>query len=238
MKHLSKILTGVMLVCCAIVFAACGGGQKTLFVSDFTNGNNDLFRNYGSVTDNDNGTITLNKSTDADNGAMTYFGEEDRNFEWVENGYTASITFKIDGAAMTTGQGFTWTVSINDENKEFVDERNMYFRKYDEGVKVGYVYNGSNDAINADATSNEGSVLIPDGWYTANYTFYDDNNVIKLDMSLVNEAGTTVFTVKDAKLSDENDAPITLDTFSGIRYGWVSWMTISNLEVREVKVYQ
>ena len=31
MKHLSKILTGVMLVCCAIVFAACGGGQKTLF---------------------------------------------------------------------------------------------------------------------------------------------------------------------------------------------------------------
>ena len=37
----------------------------------------------------------------------------------------------------------------------------------------------------------------------------DDNNIIKLDMSLVNESGTTVFTVKDAKLSDENDDPIT-----------------------------
>ena len=239
MKKIATISMCFMLILCSFLFAACGESEKILFISDFTNGNNNLFGVYGSVTDNDNKTVTLNKSTTATYGPKTYFEEEDKNFEWVDGGYTASLTFKVDKNSMETNQGFTWTVSINDETLKFVDEKSLFFRKYDKGIKVGYDYNASNDETNAVATSNESSVLLSDGWYTANFKFYEsEENTIKLDICLLNESKINVFIVKDIKLYDENDDAIAFDKFGGIRYGWLSWMTAPSVEVKELKIFK
>ena len=212
---------------------------EAIFAEDFADGNNDVFGVYGTVTKG-NGTVILNKAADQETGPSTYFGKAtDKNTPWTDKGLVVSMKIKIDGAALETGEGFNWTVSLNNtaSPKSYLTERSLYFRKYAEGVRVGYVDNGSSDGINASATaeSNDKSAALADGWYTAEFKYYVKNNNVALTVTVKNAEGTSVFTA-EGNVTDNTNAAIATSKVGGLRYGWMSLMNADSVEVDDLTV--
>lgn len=211
---------------------------ETVFSEDFADGNNDVFGVYGTVTDGD-GTVILNKAADQETGPSTYFGKADKNTPWTEKGLVVSMKIKIDGASLETGEGFNWTVALNNASspKSYLTERSLYFRKYAEGVRVGYVDNGSSDGLNASATAttNDKSAALADGWYTAEFKYYVKNDNAALTITLKNAEGASVFTA-EGNVTDSTHTAIAASQVGGLRYGWMSWMNADSVEVDDLVV--
>lgn len=203
-----------------------------LFYANFLNGNDGVFTSsYGPTVDNADGTISIMPSP-SNTGANTYFGSSDKNIPWKATGVTAKINININSASMSNNEYFNITTAINgdyDGNIAFLGERTIYFRKYSAGVKVGYEENGSSDGINQTATSNSSAVVIPDGNYTiAFYTHKKStDNTIVMDITVINEEGSIIFSVKDGLLSTEIDIA-TEANIAGVRYLWFSSMNVKN----------
>ena len=242
--NILKICAGVAMGIACLGFAACGGTNSNyLYEADFSKADNGVFTTkYGSVTHNaDADTVTINNVDNS--GSMTYFGnDETANTEVNLNSTVVSINIKIDSTSMDVGDGFTWTVSVNgvadtDNNYSFLTERSIYFRNYAEGVKVGYVENGVNDAINQEATSNATAVTLADGWYDVNFAFTttEDNEVV-FTITVVNADDQEVFKQENAKLGSSSATEATTSQVGGLRYGWFSWMSADSVEVSAITV--
>lgn len=196
--------------------------SNELFYISFLNGNDGAFTSlYGDVVDNEDGTISIMPSEN-NAGANTYFGSSDKNIPWKATGVTAKVNIKIDSASMSNNEYFNITTAVNgnyDGNISFIGERSIYFRKYSEGVKVGYEWNGSSDEINKTATSNNSSILLTDGNYTI--TFYthkkSTSNTVVMDIAVINEEDSIVFSVKDCILGND-DGVVSTSNIAGVRY--------------------
>lgn len=265
----NRIITSVcalfMLICCAVLFAACGG-PTTIYQADFSKADNNDFNSYeGSsvVVDTENKVAKIGVGTNKNNqGANTYFGNKTtKNTEVDFSKAVVTLNVKIDSKSMQDGQGFNWTVAVNEkvENSEaeeqkdeslnyaFKSERSVYIRKVGENVKVGYVWNGSSDEINQTATSNATAKILTDGNYDINFAFQtDENNVVTIKITVVNESGKTVFEEDNISLGNSvtNDATqdlftdVKADELSGIRYGWFSWMSVEEIQVNSLTITQ
>lgn len=238
-KGLSFSLLGV-LTTCVMALAGCGGGEKTIYENNFENGNNGAFTSlYGSFTENDN-TITLLKD-DSNVGPNTYFGSETKNIDWQGKNMLVSIKINIENEKFATNEGFNWAVALNGEDGNFINERYLYFRKYDDGVKVGYTANGSSDEINQEATSNDKAKLLNDGWYEIIFDFHEnDENLAKVTIKVM-QNGSEVFKETDAILVNYNSETesyedLKMEDVKGIRYGWFPFMSVPSLEVDDLKV--
>lgn len=206
--------------------------SNALFYANFLNGNDGVFTSlYGTVVDNADGTISIMPNT-SNAGANTYFGSSDKNIPWKATGITAKININIDSASMSNNEYFNITTAVNgnyDGNISFIGERSIYFRKYSEGVKVGYEWNGSSDEINKTATSNSSSILLTDGNYTI--TFYihkkSTSNTVVMDIAVINEEDSIVFSVKDCILGND-DGVVSTSNIAGVRYLWFSSMNVKN----------
>ena len=223
-----------------IIFSACSqvNQQKLLYISDFNNGNNNVFVEYGSVTKNNNATITLYKSATESVGPISYFEEEDKNFEWTKNGFSISIEFKIN--EINENQGFTWSIGINDKNKKNIGNFNLDFRKHKESLQVGYSIGKSNNETNELATLNESSnSLLNNSWLKSVFKFYPDlNNIINTDLTLLDENNNELYSVKKIKLKNLTDYEISEEFIGGIGYCWLSWMSVSSLNLKEIKIFK
>lgn len=241
-KVLKSCLLALVIIPCLFLLSACGGANKNqVYNANFSKNAGNVFTDmYGTVTYNSEyKTVKLGKDSKYDNSANTYFGEEDKNFDWIAGGLTVNAKFKIFANDYDDNQGFNWTISLNGEDGNFITERSVYVRKYDTGVKVGYTENGSSNDINLDATSNDEAVLLPDGWYTFSFKFYEnENNEIKLNISVINVYDETVFEHKNAGLGKSDGVNVTKDEVKGLRYGWLSWMTVDSLECSEISIYK
>ena len=187
--------------------------QAYYIYQDFSKADNNDFNSYeGSsvVVDTENKVAKIGVGTNKNNqGANTYFGNKTtKNTEVDFSKAVVTLNVKIDSKSMQDGQGFNWTVAVNEkvENSEaeeqkdeslnyaFKSERSVYIRKVGENVKVGYVWNGSSDEINQTATSNATAKILTDGNYDINFAFQtDENNVVTIKITVVNESGKTVF---------------------------------------------
>lgn len=196
--------------------------SNELFYANFLNGNDGVFTSlYGAVVDNADGTISIMPSA-SNAGSNTYFGSSNKNIPWKATGVTAKVNIKIDSASMSNNEYFNITTAVNgnyDGNIAFIGERSIYFRKYSEGVKVGYEWNGSSDEINKTATSNNSSILLTDGNYTI--TFYthkkSTSNTVVMDIAVINEEDSIVFSVKDCILGND-DGVVSTSNIAGVRY--------------------
>ena len=209
---------------------------KTVFSTDFADGNDGIFGVYGTVTDGE-GTVTLNKAADRETGPSTYFGSADKNTPWTEKGLAVSMKIRIDGTSLETGKGFNWTVSLNNTSKTYLTERSLYFRKYDSGMRVGYIDNGSSDLLNASATaeSNDKSAALADGWYTVEFRYYVEDSNVALTISVLDADGEEVFTA-EGNVQDHEAAAVPSAGVGGLRYGWMSWMNAAGVEVDDLIV--
>lgn len=59
------------------------------------------------------------------------------------------------------------------------------------------------------------------GWYTLQHVFYDDEGILAVDMNLLNDLGTNLFT--ETRSSAANLIP---DVVGGNRYGWFASLNI------------
>lgn len=246
-KSLKYILVTLVMIPCMLLLSACGDDNndqkelKTVYDANFSTQESALsvFSDlYGSVQYNEESdTITLNKDDVYATGPNTYFGETDRNLDWDTDGMIASIRLNIVANDYEIGEGFNYTVAVNGNDGEYVSERFIYVRKYAEGVKVGYIYNGSSDEINQWATSSEDAKVLADGWYTFKFDFHKNSeNIMKVTISVIDSNNQTVFEVVDAKLNKPDDSDVNESDVSGLRYGWFSWMTVDSIECSELTV--
>lgn len=217
--------------------------ENVLFKKSFTGGtNNDVFMDtyYGAIEESaaDNSVILKAEANGAKfSGPNTYFGEDDKNLEWKELGMTVLMKIYIDKNEMEENDFFNITLAVNNKTPSYYNERSLYFRKYADAVKVGYMMSGSDEAINLEATGNAGAVTLETGWYVVKYNLHTYDNAgtetVRVDISLLKEDGTVVFdAAKDQKFVNGALEEITPDTIGGIRYLWLSAMS----EQAQVKV--
>lgn len=263
----NRIITSVcalfMLICCAVLFAACGG-PTTIYQADFSKADSNDFNAFdgSAVTvDTTNKTATITASA-KDRGANTYFGNaETKNTEVDFSKAVVSVKVGIDSASMEDGQGFNWTIAVNEKVEDaesteeadktvsyaFKSERSVYIRKVGNEVKVGYTWNGSSDEINQIATSNSNAKTLADGKYDINFAFQtNEDNIVTIKITVVNENGETVFEEDNVSLGNStvdnaNTGEFTsvkADELGGVRYGWFSWMSVDSITVYDLKITQ
>lgn len=249
----NRIITSVcalfMLICCAVLFAACGG-PTTIYQADFSKADNNDFNAFdgSAVTvDTTNKTATITASA-KDRGANTYFGNaETKNTEVDFSKAVVTVKVNIDSKTITEGQGFIWSVATNQKLAEGADEyaqaneTMIYFLNTADGIKVAHSDLGSNAETIFAATSQSEAKVIEDGWYEIKYTYrVAEDDVVKVDISVVNEDGEAVYEKKDAAAVKPNQISdsFTVDELAGLRYGWFCYMSVDTLEVSSLSVVQ
>ena len=254
-KSFKTFLFSLLVLPCAILFSACGG-PNVIYQADFSKSDSNAFVSYEQSTvsiDTKNKTVTLGKNS-KNQAANTFFGNnETKNTEVDFSKAVVSIKIEINSDSMENEQGFTWTVSVNGKKDEtaqsysFKSERSIYFRKVNDVVKVGYTFNGSSDAINETATSTEKAKALSNGIYDVNFAFQtNENNVVTIKITVVNDKGEVVFEQNDVSLgnSEKDNADtgeyssVKTDELGGLRYGWFSWMNVDSVKVYDLKVTQ
>lgn len=208
----------------------------TIFEANFTGGNNGLFGYYGTVEDGPFGTILLTPDS-SDIGPMTYFRKINRNTPLGKGTTKVRVGIVIDNGQMNTGEYFNINLGLNDIRTNGAYnlklEKCLYFRKYDEGVKVGYTDGDSLNKTNQTATSNAGSVVLPDGDYTVEFEISKENNELILTICVLNLDNSLLFRVTDIKLGVTK-----VEELGGIRHLWLSnatapWVELIYLSIIE-----
>ena len=253
-----SVLAALFVVICAFSFAACGG-PDTIYQSDFSDKSRNDFNVYTENnsasgltinTEDKTATITANSSNQ---GSNTYFGNnKTKNTEVDYNSAVVSVKVKVDSATMENGEGFIWSVALNKKLAEEADtytqatETFIYVGKDTDGkVKVYQLESYSSIDSLQQAIANEDAVELANGWYEIRYAYkVAENDVVKLDISVVNEDGDTVYESKDAttlkktSVADGESEYYTVDELAGLRYGWFSLVTADNVVVSSVTVTQ
>ncbi|MEG1751928.1 MAG: hypothetical protein RR247_02570 [Clostridia bacterium] len=248
MKKSTKIVSSLSLVLLmGLGFAGCATNASVLYSNKFIDGNNATFNTTGYViTDNTDQTITINKSTIEANGSSTYFGETDKNFDWVDGGVSVTITMKLDPVAIPTDKGFTWAFGLNNKIKnaenKFVEigECYLHFRKYAEGIKIAVGDRNSDDIYNKNMTKDSTSIITTAGTYAMTFKFYPKNateNNILVDQKVVNTAtNATVLSNVGLIILDVPGVAIPQTSVAGLRFAWLSFMSVDSLIIDDMEI--
>ena len=238
-----KVL-GILALSLAIIFglAACGG-PVSLWKADlsqdgvFNTDSGTAAQPYGSVTKNEDGTVTLKSSTANVDGelwsANTYFGEADKNFDYT-NGMDISYTVNVDPAKMTEGTHAVWSLALNGTNGAYLTELPTYFLGTENGVKFAYQFAGVDDRETVMA--NESAYTITEaGNYTVTYTLTTaENGVLNVAVTLKDAANKTLYTANASTFTVIENEEYTAgtvveeDMIDGVRY---LWLTRANVDV-------
>ena len=244
-------LIGVLVLVTAVVlgFVACAKPAplwKANLSQDgvFNTNSGDDEMPYGSVTKNEDGTVTLKSSTANVDGelwaANTYFGEADKNFDYT-NGMTVSYTVAIDPANMKEGKHSVWSLALNGTNGAYITELPTYFLGTENGVKFVYQFAGV-DARN-DVIKNENAYTVTQkGNYTASYKLTTaQNGELNVQVTLKDSNNKTVYTSKAETfevIQNEGATPrevVKEDMIKGLRYLWLCRtnvdVVVSNIEI-------
>ncbi|MBE7082806.1 MAG: hypothetical protein E7378_03955 [Clostridiales bacterium] len=228
-KFFKGIVSACMVAACALLVTACGG-PTTLYEAKFANGNDGVFGLYGTVVDNQDGTITLQNDGNATypTSASTYFGEADKNYDWEKGGLTVSLKVKVDKTQMGAGKFAVWSLALNekeDDNVNYLTELPAYFVGTEAGVKFVHKFTGVDTDYDA-LVAQEDAVLLDDGYYTVNWQFdVNADDEVTLVVSLDNNAGQEVYASQENTFnvidSSTNTGVVTEEMVEGIRYLWL-----------------
>lgn len=212
----------------AFGFVGCNNTPTTIWSNDFNEGNAGAFVS-ANITDNVDGTITLNDTT-APNGSTTqnytYFGNEDKNLDWEDN-MTISLKMKIENDSMTEGDYIVWSLALNGEDGNNMTEFPAFFVKGAEKVKFVYEFTGVDSY--PTVTNSAKAVELSDDTYELNYIFSENkNDEILIKVTLKDSNGNQVFTSENEKITVINNPQytagdiITEDMVGGLRYLWLT----------------
>lgn len=187
------------------------GDSKTSNITYFWN--QDFSTNAdGWVTGATSGTITLDSGTAHITGGMNDVGPysffEGSNAEWTGDWY-ASIKVFLDPSTMTVGEGFNYTVAINNPSKSYLAN-----------FEFAFTSNSTSTAILADCDGSAAPIEISTaGWYTLSHYFYDNSGFLAVDLRLIAEDDTVLLTgISTTAYNISSEV-------GGSRYGWFTLIT-------------
>ncbi|MCP3056592.1 hypothetical protein [Aurantimonas marianensis] len=153
-------------------------------------------------------------------GPFTRYG--DRDADPFDGEYTTSIKVYLDSAAdggggWDDGEGFDFSVAANKTDDTHL--RDFIFHVTQDTSTGDLLINASNNTNfdpREDLDTLAGTATITeDGWYTFEHRFYDNGGVLAVDLNVIDEDGTIIFT---KTLSDAGDDINNVGTDP--RYGW------------------
>lgn len=232
-KLLTTLACVGMTAVTAFGFVGCGNNPTTIWSNNFTDGNAGAFVS-ANITDNEDGTITLNDTTAPTGSATqnyTYFGSTDKNLDW-EDDMTISLKMKVDNSAMEEGDYIVWSLALNGENGNYMTEVPAFFVKGAESVKFVYEFTGVDNY--PTVTNSNKAVELTNGTYELNYIFSENkNDEVLVKVTLEDSKGNKVFSSENEKLTVIDNAEytagdvVTNDMVKGLRYLWLTRNSVS-----------
>ena len=237
----------VIALACVFGLAACGEKTRaTVWNGDFSGENIGGFytnnaNTYGTVTKNKDGSITMT-NVDADvtgekTSTFTSFGEEDKNYDWVEGGMDVSFTMTVDPETIVDGTHVVWSLGLNEKDDGlYLTELPVFFMGTEDGVKFVYDFTGVD--ARADLDLSDAATITTAGDYTVTYSFnVNDDDQIEVVVTLKDANGkelyksnASTFTVINPGIHESKeytaDTVVTQDIVKGLRYLWCVRATV------------
>lgn len=239
MNKFGKILTASALVAVAgVTFVGCKDkskddvSPKTLWTADLSA--DGIFGIYGTVEKND-GSVTLKTPEGENYAGSTYFGETDKNYDWVDGGLTVELKINIDKTDYDADDYSVWSLALNENDGAYITENSSFFVGYEDGVKFIYKSEGV-DTNYAALAADSSAVDLVSGSYTMRYD-YDINaqDEVVLTVSLLNANGNEIY-------KSANNAVVAIDhtgyvpgtavkeeDVGGLRYLWLARTTVDGV---------
>ncbi|ESQ74048.1 S-layer family protein [Asticcacaulis sp. AC402] len=153
-------------------------------------------------------------------GAFTRFDGYRSNFV---DGLTTGVKVYLD-TAWATGQGFDYSVAAN--GSDSIHQRDFIVHVAKDattGELLINADNGTNFAVRADLdTLVDSAEITATGWYTIEHVFSDAGGQLAVEIRLVAEDGTVVFSKTLSSPLDTIPAEV-----GGNRYGWFTDITVA-----------
>ncbi len=214
MRH---IRTAALL---ALVLAMALGGpaqaaSQTAYSQDFT----DDADGWDDTDDGWYGTVTHNPgdgtATFEGDGTSAPFSRFDGYRDTFGQGWTAEIDVYLD-PAWAAGEGFDYSVASSGSDGNH--RRDFIFHVTSDTSTGDLLVSSSNNtsfAPREDLETINHHVVTDAGWYTLQHVFRDDAGVLAVDLNLLDDAGTVLWTETRSDASDTIPGEV-----GGNRYAW------------------
>ena len=232
------------LVACTLLV---GCGAKPVYQADLTQ--EGVFGIYGTPTlSTEDKSVTLSpvESGSYFTSSSTYFGEEDKNYDWTEGGMTVKVQMDITVDDYTATDYSVWTLGLNEKNDgAYITENTTFLVGSEAGLKFAYAAIGVDGYDQVRAYDEENAYTIAeDGKYTIVYD-YDVNQEgnITLTVKLLNAQGQAVYTSADNAVAVIDHAGYTpgdavaQEDVKGLRYLWLTRTSV-NVEVTDLSIWK
>lgn len=241
-KGLIKALScGTMaLVACTLLV---GCGAKPVYQADLTQ--DGVFGIYGTVTPNEaTKSVTLAPQGETTKTAgSTYFGETDKNYDWLSGGMTVKLQMNITVDDYSATDYSVWSLALNETDGAYITEQTTFFVGTEDGVKFAYAAVGV-DGYEQIRAGEEGYTITTDGKYTIVYDYnVNQEGNITLTVQLLNAQGQAVYTSADNAVTVIDHAGYTggdalaQEDVKGLRYLWLSRTSV-NVEVTDLTIWK
>lgn len=181
----------------------------------------DFFTTYASASTQGEKGIVLNKEAESGSGASTYFGEEDKNYDW--DGTAMTLSMDLDLTALDEEGEFTiFVLGFNKEAEgaySHVDEIRFGIAKTADGYKVneltGVGYNDDTDYA---------AIVAGDKSFTST----EITASFEIAFDAETNALTYTMTVGGQELANEKT---TAEDVVGLRYLWNAYLNGDGVEL-------
>ena len=183
---------------------------------------------YGQITRVDSGTNGIASSMgdhhaqiEGDGASAPYTRFEGFSAVWPGS-WMAEVDVYLD-PNWATSQGFDYSVSAT--GSDGLHQRDFVFHVNKDASTGKLLVAGSNNTNFVPRenleTINHFEVTTA-GWYTLQHYFYDNGGVLAVDLNLLDESGTVLFTETRTSAAD-----VIATEIGGNRYGWFTFINVS-----------
>lgn len=181
------------------------------------------FTTYAAASTQGEKGIILNRDADNNTGASTYFGEEDKNYDW--DGSEMTISFDLDLTALNEEGDFTILIlAFNGENEGVYAHANE--------IRIGIAKTATGYAMNelVSGSYSDDAVAYSE-IVAANKNFTATEVTASFTVAYEEEGNELTYTLKVADQSVENTKTDSNDAIVGLRYLWNSDLNKDGVEL-------
>jgi hypothetical protein len=171
---------------------------------------------------------TLNNVEGTFNGAFTAFGGY--SDVWP-NGFKTTQQVYLD-PTWSSGTGFDWSVAVS--GSDGAHQRDFIFHVAKDTSTNSLLVGGSNNSnfsARQDLDTLNSYAVTQAGWYTFEHIFSDMAGQLAVDMNLLDDGGSTLFTETRTNAGD-----LIPSVVGGNRYGWFTFNDIDGLAIDNTRL--
>lgn len=183
---------------------------------------------YGDISVDGSGHAIVNG--DSSSAPMSRFGGY--RDVW-QGGWTAEVDVYLD-PSWEDGAGFDYSVAANGTDN--AHQRDYIFHVTKDSSTGDLLVAGSTNTDfvpREDLEDRNHYVVTEAGWYTLQHEFYEENGALQVDLNLLDENGTVLFTETLVPHAGDD----LMDEIGGNRYGWFTTVTVPDLAIDNHQLY-